>query len=761
MSDSSSKNAGQVEKNQSRLPEEARRARLKKWRRTKDRISTYGVSAGGLGVVFALALIFIYLFYEVFPLLRSAEIAPVSSYVLQDEDIAHFALERYNELAAVHTRDGRLLFLEAADGRLRKELLVALPEDAAVSSFATGDPSEGLFIYGLEDGRALIARTDYRLSYPQDRRHIEPQIKYPLGADAVRVDPQGAALRRVAVQETGNGFSVAAATEDGRLLLAVYTATTSLFTGEVSLRHREYVLPSPPQQGEKLLIDGAGRNLFVADAIGAIHYYDISDPAAAHLVHSVAAVAAGETVTALEFLKGSVSLIVGGSDGTLSQWFLVRGDDNVQQLTRIRDFLRHAGAITSLAPEYNRKGFVAGDASGSIGIHYATSHRTLLMEPVSDKPLHHLGLSPVNTALLTLNADGSVRNFDLDNRHPQVSLSALWGKVWYEGREGPTYVWQSSSGSDDFESKFSLVPLTLGTLKAAFFAMLFAVPLAIMAAVYSAYFMTRALRGLVKPTIEVMEALPTVILGFLAGLWLAPFIEKNLPAVFAIFLFIPLAMIAASFLWSSLPAAFRARISPGWEGALLVPVVLLVGWLCVSMSPLVEVWFFDGSMRQWLTDVGITYDQRNALVVGIAMGFAVIPTIFSITEDAVFNVPKHLTQGSMALGATPWQTVLGVVIPTASPGIFSAVMIGFGRAVGETMIVLMATGNSPITNFNIFEGMRTLSANIAVELPETAVASTHFRVLFLSALVLFVITFVLNTVAEVVRQRLRKRYSSL
>jgi phosphate transport system permease protein len=143
------------------------------------------------------------------------------------------------------------------------------------------------------------------------------------------------------------------------------------------------------------------------------------------------------------------------------------------------------------------------------------------------------------------------------------------------------------------------------------------------------------------------------------------------------------------------------------------------------------------------------------------MGFAVIPTIFSITEDAIFNVPKHLTTGSLALGATPWQTLTRVVLLTASPGIFSAVMIGMGRAVGETMIVLMATGNSPVTNFNIFEGMRTLSANIAVELPETAVNSTHFRILFLAGLVLFAMTFVVNTIAEIVRQRLRARYSNL
>ena len=167
-------------------------------------------------------------------------------------------------------------------------------------------------------------------------------------------------------------------------------------------------------------------------------------------------------------------------------------------------------------------------------------------------------------------------------------------------------------------------------------------------------------------------------------------------------------------------------------------------------------------MRLWLThSLGIGFDQRNSIVVGLAMGFAVIPTIFSIAEDAVFGVPKHLVQGSLALGATPWQTVVRVVLLTASPGIFSAIMIGLGRAVGETMIVLMATGNTPVMDFSPFAGLRTLSANIAVELPESEVNSTHFRVLFLAGMVLFIFTFLVNTAAELIRQRLRKKYSTL
>jgi len=306
------------------------------------------------------------------------------------------------------------------------------------------------------------------------------------------------------------------------------------------------------------------------------------------------------------------------------------------------------------------------------------------------------------------------------------------------------------------------VPISFGTLKAAFYAMLFAIPLSIMGAIFTAHFMAPKMRQAVKPSIEIMEALPTVIIGFLAGLWLAPFLERHLPGIFSLLIIMPFGLLLAAYGFHRLPDRIRHAIPEGWEAAMLIPIVLLLGYVSFSASPWMEATFFGGDVRIWMSqELGISYDQRNSLVIGLAMGFAVIPTIFSIAEDAIFAVPRHLVQGSLAMGATPWQTMMRVVLLTASPGIFSAVMIGLGRAVGETMIVLMATGNTPVMDMNIFEGMRTLSANIAVEMPESEVDSTHYRVLFLAALVLFAFTFMVNTAAEIVRQRLRKRYSSL
>src|SRR5207248_9696608 len=130
---------------------------------------------------------------------------------------------------------------------------------------------------------------------------------------------------------------------------------------------------------------------------------------------------------------------------------------------------------------------------------------------------------------------------------------------------------------------------------------------------------------------------------------------------------------------------------------------------------------------------------------------------FRISEEALSNVPRHLIAGSLALGATRWQTMIKLVLISASPGIFSAMMIGFGRAIGETMIVLMATGNTPIMDWSLFNGFRTLSANIAVEIPEAPYGGSLYRTLFLGTLLLFVITFVLNSGAEIIWLRLRKK----
>jgi phosphate transport system permease protein len=291
-----------------------------------------------------------------------------------------------------------------------------------------------------------------------------------------------------------------------------------------------------------------------------------------------------------------------------------------------------------------------------------------------------LALAPRANGLLVEGAGGRVNRLEIHNEHPEISFSSLWRKVWYENYQQPEYVWQSSAATNEFEPKFSLTPLVFGTIKAALYAMLFAIPLALMGAAYTAYFMSPQLRQWVKPSIEIMAALPTVILGFLAGLWFAPWVEEHLVDLFMMVLLIPPGLLLFAWGWHRAFLTREAPIPEGWEPLLLIPPLLGLVVLASWLGDPVQILLFQGDLRTWLSnEAGISYDQRNALVVGCAMGFAVIPTIFSIAEDAVFGVPKSLSDGSLALGATPWQTLLFVVLPTASPGIFSALMIGLGR----------------------------------------------------------------------------------
>jgi len=766
MDDSAAKTVARA----SHLPSAETMAKRRRRRYLADGAARWLVRAGGGGVVIALTLIFVYLFSEVLPLLKGASIestATLETSELGEGAGVYLGLERYGEIGMRYTRSGELQYFRLDDGAMLETVNLELAEGVSITSIGNGEPRSRLVAFGLSNGRAMVVRHQSELTFPSEGvREIVPAPEFPLGREPVVVDERGRALTAVAVQQARDDTGVAALTSDGELTLVRYRVQTALLTGEQQIRRQQWSVPSHDEPVLHLQLSANLWNLIGADESGHLIYWDIADPNDAVLRDVVAAVESGEQITDLEYLNGTFSAVIGTSEGRLSQWFLVRDEreeagDNIFYLARAREFHRHPGAITDIRPEYNRKGFVVVDDQGHLGIHYGTSSRTLALESIADEALTAVTVSPVNNQILAETASGALKVLDIWNEHPEASLGAFWNQVWYEGRSNPEYVWQASSGSDSFEPKYSMVPLTVGTLKAAFFAMLFAMPLAIAGAIYTAYFMAPQIRGYVKPTIEVMEALPTVILGFLAGLWLAPFLEGHLPVVFTTLVGLPLSFLLIAFAYAQLPRAWRVRVPAGWEAVILMPIIGLVVWALVSISPIIEIVFFDGSMRQWFTNVGITYDQRNAMVVGIAMGFAVIPTIFSIAEDAVFTVPKHLTQGSLALGATAWQTVTRVVLLTASPGIFSAVMIGFGRAVGETMIVLMATGNSPVLNFNIFEGMRTLSANIAVELPETAVDSTHFRILFMAGLVLFAMTFLVNTIAEIVRQRLRARYSNL
>ncbi|MBC2679343.1 ABC transporter permease subunit [Pseudomonas baltica] len=739
-------------------PEMQRKRRI---RALKDRFTRWYVLVGGLAVLAAITLIFFFLAYVVVPLFKGADLTvepPLHPAWLQDAGKPLvYALEEQNEAGMRVSEQGTALFFNAHTGEELSRTALPIPAGVTVTASAKDQPGAPLVVLGLSNGQALVFRHTYRVTYPGGNKTVTPAIEYPYGNAPIELDPQGRALERVSINASDSSLILAGSTGD-QLNVLQLTREENMMTGEVVNEQKRIELPQMNQAVKAIFIDPRQQWLYVINGRAQVDVFSLRDRSMNGRYKL--SENADTQITASAQLVGGISLIIGDSRGGLAQWFMARDEDGEPRLKQIRTFQMGHTPIIQISSEQRRKGFTALDASGQLGVFHSTAHRTLLVEPVVDGAGIYAMAPRANK--LMVEANGALQPLTLHNPHPEVSWSSMWSKVWYENYDKPAYVWQSTAANTDFEPKMSLAPLTFGTLKAAFYAMLLAAPLAIAAAIYTAYFMAPGMRRKVKPVIELMEAMPTVILGFFAGLFLAPYVEGHLPGIFSLLLLTPLGILSAGFVVSRLPESIRLRIPDGWESAILIPVILLVGWFALYMSPFLETWWFGGDMRLWISnDLGITYDQRNALVVGLAMGFAVIPNIYSIAEDAVFSVPRGLTLGSLALGATPWQTLTRVVILTASPGIFSALMIGMGRAVGETMIVLMATGNTPVMEMNLFEGLRTLAANVAVEMPESEVGGSHYRVLFLSALVLLLFTFVMNTAAELIRQRLRKKYSSL
>ncbi|EHH2483625.1 ABC transporter permease subunit [Vibrio parahaemolyticus] len=722
-----------------------------KKRLIKDRLVRLAVTSGGVGVLAALILIFVYLAMVIIPLFSDAEIKPNhATRITQVGMPLAISVDDYSQLAFVLTQSGEIQYL-SMDAPDKPAIYT---QQLATNPVSFSQSAPGLGWYGLVDdqGLAHIFKPEFNATLRENTRPPEV-VALSTDMNLTLTDAQDPVTQFVfsastqtptIVWQTRCGKVKARWQEKSALGVA---PTTIDFSFSAGFDAPQQMLLTP--DGETLYLRDGSELIVLTKAAQKFTVREVIDLTQGDKKHSV---------RTIDLLAGAYSLLVTHNDGRVSQWFDTLQNDK-RTLTHIRDF-KLASELKYLLPDSHRKGFYSFYTNGTLQSHYTTSEKLVLFKRAYKQAPAMAAMSNNERYLITWN-DDSLKVAEVDNSYPEVSLSSLWQKVWYEGYPEPEFVWQSTSASDNFEAKFSLVPIAFGTIKAAMFAMLFSVPLAVLGAIYTAYFMSPRMRRVVKPSIELMEALPTVIIGFLAGLWFAPIVEDHLITVVVMLFVLPLSTMVMGGLWALIPQSLRNRLPNGWHALVLMPVILLLIGIGVWISPSIEQTFFGGDMRLFLTNHGIGFDQRNSLVVGLAMGFAVIPTIFTIAEDAIFSVPKHLSDGSLALGATPWQTLIYVVLLTASPGIFSAIMMGLGRAVGETMIVLMATGNTPLMDWNILEGLRSLSATIAVELPESEVGSSHYRLLFLAALILFVFTFAVNALAELVRQRLRDKYRAL
>lgn len=914
-----------------------------------ERVARTLITLGGLGTILAVATIFLFLGSVVWPLLKGASTEAAGTVEAPAAGTAPLAVgsDEYGLLAWSVLADGTLEVVarvRGADAGAPAVRRVPLSPGAPPTALAVGyDPASSAL--GYADGTVRPLRIAFRGELLPDTglpaalrgmregevRLFEDGAAESLPSGDVRLqrlevrlgDPlpvAQAAVARLDRAEVAGGYVIACVDATGRATVDRIEERVNPFdrAKRPKVTRTSAVLDydgaSAGSLPDHVAVTGAGDNVLLLWADGRALRFDARDYDRPQLAEALDLVPApGARMTAVSWLLGRTTLVVGDSEGQVRSWFRKKPADSASVGTSDRALLvaahdlgRHTSPVTALAPSPRGRTLAVGHADGRVVLVHGTSHRRLAeLDVASGGPVAAVAFAPKEDALLA-RTDRVLDRWTLDPGHPETSWDALFGRVWYEGFEKPEHVWQSTGGTDDFEPKLGLVPLVFGTLKATVFSMLFAVPIALLAAVFTSEFLSARLRVAVKSVIEMMASLPSVVLGFLAAIVIAPFVQDIVPAVLAAFVLVPALLLLGAHLWQLLPSDVALRLA-GWPRlALLVAVFPLSLLLASLLGPVLEDTLFRGDLKRWLNHeisaadaaavgapvpdgadadgreahlaalgaeasgkpaagdaptrlrdeqrealverhrrgavggwlylllpvAAVTvvllmgrvvnpwirsrsarwsravcgwvalgklvagglvtlllalllahlvtllggdprgdfsfaargegalmgrYDKSNALVLGFVMGFAIIPIIYTLAEDALSSVPQHLRLGSLGAGATPWQTAVRIIIPTAMSGLFSAVMIGLGRAVGETMIVLMAAGNTSILEWNMFNGMRTLSANIATEMPEAVVGSTHYRVLFLAALTLFALTFTLNTLAERVRARFRRR----
>ncbi|MBI3793782.1 MAG: ABC transporter permease subunit [Nitrospinae bacterium] len=759
------------------------------------------ITLGGAVIIFSVVGLVGFILYETYPLFASPVIEKTGEWALASRISPAKGLEigsdEYRETSYRLDDKGNLDFISLESGAKLATFSNPLLHDRVVSSHRM--TRRNFVTFGAEGGRAGTAEIKYLANYAGKKRVVDPSVKY---GPVFLLDKDGGGISKIA------GY----ADDDGNVTVAGFSRKSGLFAASYRLSGDEapsadfnpkaVKLEAPGEIVTSLAISSQDAAVFAGTESGFVFIFSKSGDVYA-LREKIKA--SDVSVTALAFLIGGEQLIVGDADGKISEWFDVRhvrlknngsqtayagglpvkpgeeielpdtgysdkkaGLDKAftlasggKKLLKIRSFESHKERVEIIAASPRDLGFATAGGDGTVAYHYSTSGRTYkVWKPGQKADL--LVFSPKADGLLSMGNDGMLYNYSLDAKHPEITVGTLFSKVWYVGYPGSQYVWQSSGGTDDFEPKFSLMPLIFGTLKGTLYAMLFSVPLAILGAVYLSQIAPSSLRNAIKPMIELMAAIPSVVVGFLAGLWLSPIISNHTMSFLMMLVSVPVGWLFFVLVWWAIPRKKRPDTSGAGELFFLTPIVLASVAAGYFAAPGVESLLFHGDLKQWMySTLGIVYDPRNSVVVGLALGFAVVPIIFTISEDALSAVPPSLTTAAYALAASRWQTAIFVALPAASPGIFAAVMLGLGRAVGETMIVLMATGNTPIMDLSIFNGMRTMSAAIAVEMPEAPVGGSLYRVLFLVGLLLFVFTFLINTVAELITMRLKKKFSRL
>lgn len=850
-----------------------------------DNIASRIITLGGIGTIIAVLLVVVVLVSSVAPLMFSASVGKPSTISIPSHEhpILKAGCDEHEMCYWFLDNKGNIQVVSALTGVSIDTLPPSknFPDNASVSAVSVSDVVAGqvngesiqYLLLGLSDGTARMLTLQFLSEYLPEGSDLasvskkDPKTVYRdvggglirstklasvIHSDSWKVGDEGITSLDFLPPTQGNSFSKETqyswlAVAGGDLVFGQTKSKVNPITKKpkvdtsiqkVNLRmHTEGKVVG-------MSLDARASSSLIATSLGEVFLFGLSGSQPPERIESFEFKESPKVVpTIAQPLLGRETLLVGDDHGRVFGVFLAKpesGDSSTStsHLTAVHRMDLGSNPIRSLACSPTSRIIIGVPSHQAPQLAFVPTDETLVKVdfPKSVFPCSDVGFSPKGNSIFVL-GEKELVHAEFDQAYPEASFRALFRPIWYEGYETPRYLWQSTSGTAAAEAKLSMIPLVFGTMKATFYTLLIGVPLALLAAIYSSEFMDRKWRARVKPAIELMASIPSVVLGFIAAMVLAPLLRDGIGWAITSLFVVPFLCLLASYLWCLLPSNSMVRyqwtrfpilfgilgmgilvsrpLAPwiekflfgvdfkswlslsgdhsfgGWFLLLLPLMVLIVAGLSmgvlgvwvrklalgvtskqfawinlarylISVALLVFITYLLSHLcALWFGDLRSTfyglYQERNAILVGGILGFAIIPIIYTISDDALQSVPQHLRSASLGCGATPWQTTVRVVVPTAMSGLFSAVMIGFGRAVGETMVVLMAAGNTPVMDLNPFNGYKTLSATLATELPEAAIGSVHFRTLFLAAVILFVLTLIANTVAEVVRSRFRKR----
>lgn len=780
-----------------------------------DRLASLVIRLGGVGLIITVLGIFVFMVAQTLPLFFGATVSKLNTLSLQEENPLFLGLDEWGERPFTISQQGDLHVYFANSPQKSPEIFQPFAEYPHLKPQAW-DPVSQTILFANSGGEIALAQFLWERAFDSNIPQVNVKISRgrlmclsqsdkagqagsslpTSGDDAEKNTDQGSCdlggnslVPPFALQANENSAVILGTLQDPQQTATVIGMklekhASLLGEGEWEVAEqfqlpigalRESPLPSKDLQ--HLILNPDQDTLLLGLADGEVQYWQGEGNRFAYR-NSFYPFENPKASTSMHFLQGGGSVYFTNASGKNGVWsLLIPEGEKTHRWVQIQSFPDLASTDSqtplSFAKSLRNRAFLVTQGKDA-SLRYSTTG-DVRWEQKFNNNLVASALSEKYHRIALLDKDHHLSIFKLDDPHPEGGFKAFFSKLWYEGGEKPTYQWQSTGGSDAFEPKLSMIPLIIGTLKGTLYSLLFAVPLALLAALYTSEFLHPRWKQLLKPLMEIMASLPSVILGFLAALWLAPILANAIPALILLILGLPLVSLLSALIyqqvWQRLPESWQFKL-PGkflekHEWLWLLPIVLITAIAAWYGGPILERWAFVvtdptnntsvANFQAWWRNLGGGFEMRNAIVVGIVMGFAVIPLIFTLAEESFSAVPKGLRSASLALGATPWQTAVRVVLPTAAVGVFSAVMIGLGRAVGETMIVLMATGNTPLLDLDPFTGMRTLSANLAVELPEAPFQGTLYRTLFFGAVLLFIFTFGVNSLAEILHERIRKK----